>query len=503
MIGSGAFFSFLSDHLAILQVAFPLIMAPVCSLFSGKRWPWMIAALTTFISLIISCLLLGQISQSGDMLYSLGGWEPPYGIGYRIDKLTAYMLFIVNGMAMLTLLFAFSSVRQEIAVERHGLFYSVYLVALTGLLGIICTNDAFNIYVFMEISSLASYTLIAMGRNRRALTAAFQYLILGTVGATLILTGVGLLYMMTGSLNLSDIQVRLAGLEDTRPVIAAFVFILAGVAIKAAIFPFHWWLPNAYAYAPSFISAFFAASATKVAVYLLIRFFYFMFPEAYIFEEHLVAQLLIALSMIAIIGGSLLAVYENNLKRMLAFSSVAQIGYITLGLGLYSEAATTASLVHLFNHAITKGTLFLALGCLSWRYGTANLQTIRGMSRTMPLAFAALTLSALSLIGVPLTAGFISKWYLIQAALEQEQYIIVATVLAGSLLAIIYCWKMFEAAMFSRQEEPNLASRKDAPLLMTMAAVIGALLCLYFGLQTELSAGYAASIASGLFEGGQ
>jgi multicomponent Na+:H+ antiporter subunit D len=253
----------ISQHLPALQVVIPLLTAPVCLLFNNARLAWILSLIANGMALLIAALLLQQVLATGVLSYEMGGWAAPWGIEYRIDIVNAFVLLIVAAIGAVVLLFAPRSVTNEIPEEKTALFYTAYLLCLAGLLGIAATGDAFNLFVFLEISSLSSYILISLGRDRRALTAAFQYLIMGTIGATFILIGVGLLYMMTGTLNMADLAQRLTLVADTRTVAAALAFLTVGISLKLALFPLHLWLPNAYAYAPSVVTAFIAATPRK------------------------------------------------------------------------------------------------------------------------------------------------------------------------------------------------------------------------------------------------
>jgi multicomponent Na+:H+ antiporter subunit D len=271
------------------------------------------------------------------------------------------------------------------------------------------TGDAFNLFVFMEISSLSMYVLIALGRNRRALMASYQYLIMGTIGATFYVIGVGLLYLVTGTLNLADMAQRLPEVVEDRAVLAALAFITVGVCLKLALFPLHLWLPNAYAYAPSAVTAFIAGTATKVAVYVLLRFYFSIFGGSSVFAQMPMSEILLVLSIAAMFLASLTAIYQTDFKRLLAYSSVAQIGYITLGISFASDTGVTAAIVHLFNHAVTKTALFMMAGIVVLRLGGVRMDGMGGIARSMPYTSFGIVLGGLSLIGVPGTVGFISK----------------------------------------------------------------------------------------------
>jgi len=348
------------------------------------------------------------------------------------------------------------------------------------------TGDAFNLFVFMEIASLAMYILIALGRHRRALLAAYQYLVLGTIGATFYVIGVGLLYLATGTLNLADMAARLPAIEGTRPVLAALAFITVGLSLKAAIFPLHLWLPNAYAYAPSAATSFIAATATKVSVYVLMRYYFGVFGAHLVVASLPVPQILLGLSIAAILTASLVALWQADLRRLLAYSSVAQIGYITLGIGLATRDGLTAAVVHLFNHGITKGALFLLVGGIALRAGGAGFERLRGLARSMPLTCFGVTLAGLSLIGVPGTAGFISKWYLVLGALEAGHGWLAAYVVLTSLIAVAYVWRFVEAAYLSAPAA-GAARVAEAPLSMLATAwlLVGA--CVWFGFDTSFT----------------
>ena len=273
----------IATHLPALQVVVPLIAAPACVLLRGKNWAFTLALLATWAAFATSCSLLAKVLESGVISYELGGWAAPWGIEYRVDLVNAYVLVIVSGISSAVIPYTRQSMLLEFVREREYLFYSSYLLCLTGLLGVTITGDAFNLFVFLEISSLPSYVLISLGPDRRALTAAYQYLVMGTIGATFIVIGVGLLYHATGSLNIYDLGTRLPGAGYDRVVVAAFAFLTIGAALKLALFPLHLWLPNAYTYAPSSVSAFLAATATKVAVYILLRFIFTVFGVEFSF----------------------------------------------------------------------------------------------------------------------------------------------------------------------------------------------------------------------------
>ena len=484
----------IAAHLPILQVALPLLAAPACVIARRGRLPWLIALATSGLALGVAVALLVQVLDHGPISYALGGWIAPIGIEYRADLPSAFVLLIVAGITATVMVYAHTSVAHEIPADRLHLFYAALLLSFAGLLGIAITGDAFNAFVFLEISSLSSYVLISLGADRRALRAAFQYLVLGTIGATFILIGIGFLYMMTGTLNIVDLGDRLATLGPNRTVMVGFAFLTVGLSLKIALFPLHLWLPDAYAYAPSAVTAFLAGTTTKVAIYLLLRFFFAVFTAVYPLDALPLESFFLPLSLIAVVVASTVAIFQRNVKRMLAYSSVAQIGYIVLGVSLASKTGLTAALVHLFNHALMKGGLFLTLGCIFFRVGSVQIADLRGLGRRMPLTMLAFVIGGLSLIGLPLTVGFVSKWTLILAAFERGWWPLAVFVLLTSLLAAAYLWRVVEAA-YLHPPEPSAAPVREAPPSMLAPAWLLIASCVYFGIDTSLTLGVAGRAA--------
>ena len=486
----------ISAHLPALQVVLPLLAAPICAMLRRGSHVWAWALVVSWTMPVIAVAILLRVLDGGTISYWLGNWEPPWGIEYRIDTANAFVLVLVSLIGAVVMPYARASLEREMPADRQAWYYTMYLLCLAGLLGMAATGDAFNVFVFMEIASLSSYVLIALGRDRRALVAAYQYLIVGTIGATFYVIGVGFLYVMTGTLNIADLAERLPLVENQRPVLVGLAFLTVGLSLKLALFPLHFWLPGAYAHAPSVATAFLAASATKVAIYLILRFFFTVFGASYPLADLTIPAIWIALSVAAIVLASLTAIYEGDVKRMLAFSSVAQIGYITLGIGLNSEAGLTGSIVHLFNHGLMKGALFLLVGGIAYSTGAVTVDRIAGLARRMPLTFAGIAVAGLSMVGVPGTVGFVSKWYLVLAAIERGWWWLAILVVSSSVLALVYMGRLIEAAYF-RPASAGTADR-EMPLSMLIPAWALVAACVYFGLDTDLTVQVAAQAARSL-----
>lgn len=479
----------IEQNLSLLLVVIPLLFSPVVAILPNGRLPWLVVLAVTWTCLVIACWQLSVVIDGKIISYELGGWSPPWGIEYRIDAMNALVALIVAGVAAITVPYALLSVEKEIPTQQISLFYSVVLLFIVGLLGIAQTGDVFNLFVFLEISSLSSYVLIAMGRERRALTAAYQYLVMGTVGATFLLIGIGLLYAETGTLNMQDLHQRLLPIIDHRTVHTGFAFVVVGIALKLALFPLHLWVPNAYKYAPSAISVLLAATSTKVAVYIMLRIVFTIFSSDFV-KTTPTDLIFLILGVVGVMLASITAIFQTDAKRLLAYSSIAQVSYMALGIGLASTLGVTATLVHLFNHALMKAALFMAVGAMVYRVGISRFEELNGLGRQMPWTFTALFIAGLSLIGVPGTAGFISKWYLVLAAMEQQAWLIVVVVLLGSLLAVVYMWKMVEVLLFHPLTSTG-AAVKEAPLLLLIPMWILVLANIYFGFNTELTVNVA------------
>lgn len=485
----------LAEHFPVLVVAVSLISAFTIVVAGrlNKRSCAVIATATILLQLIMASFILHHVLTNGTIQYRLGGWTPPWGIEYVIDALNAYVLIVVLFLGVICVIYSKRSIEHELP-HKIVPFYAVYQLLITGLCGITMTGDIFNMYVFVEITSLAAYALIASASGR-ALKASFVYLVLGSIGACFFLLGIGFLYAVTGSLNMTDLSLLLPPLYGNRAVQAAFVFFAVGLSIKIALFPLHVWQPDAYTYAPSAVTAIIAATMSKVSVYALIRVIYSVFTLDFITNYRYVDVAICWIAAIGIIAGSVLAIMQHNLKRMLAYSSVSQIGYIVLGIGLSPITAwgLLGAIAHISNHAIMKGCLFLAAGAFIYKYDLWDIRDFEGLGKKMPYASAAFTIAAISMIGVPPSAGFATKLFLIFASLQSVEvfagsaYVFVGVLLLSSLLNLVYFWRVIERMYFVKHDEAlnggeRETKKSEIPLSMLVPTLILAALCIVIGI---------------------
>lgn len=477
------------EHLPLLIVVGSIISA-ITILISGwinKRSAWFISAFTILIQFISSILIFKHIITIGNIHYRLGGWFPPWGIEYVVDPLNSYILMIALFLGLLCIIYSKRNIQHEHPGKEVS-FYTIYQLLITGLCGVVVTGDIFNMYVFIEILSLSAYALIA-SRGKIALRASFTYLILGSIGACFFLIAIGFIYAITGSLNMYDISILLPPFYNNRVIIASFVFILVGLSIKMALFPLHTWLPDAHAFAPSEISAMLSGIIIEVATYAFIRVAFSVFTLKFL-KLIPVFVILGWIAVVAILFGSILAITQINLKRMLAYSSVTNMGYIILALSLSLPARTSPwgglnpALMHILNHALMKGCLFLTAGAFIYKAELWNIDQFYHLGKKMPYTCAAFVIAALSMIGIPPSVGFVSKLYIILASIEAKHFFFVGVLLLSSLLNLIYFWRVIETMYMKTNgdEKSFFQVKNEIPVGMLLPIWILASLCVLMGI---------------------
>ena len=443
--------SSIKDSLVVLQVVLPLLAAVLCSLLRCRvNFVQVFTCAVVVSTFIISVVLFCQVYFGGPISYKVGGWNSPYGIELRVDLLSATMLLVVTFIGVMSTIYGIHPSRKEIPREKLAKFYAIFLLSLGGLLGILVSNDAFNVYVFLEVASISAYVLVAMGGCTGSLVSAFEYLIIGTVGATFYLLGVGFVYASTGTLNMGTMFSVLQGLEVVdKALYVGALFVILGLLMKAALYPFHGWLVRAYSTSPSFIAVFFSGTATKVMIYLIIRVIYNVFGAHIVFTALPFGKIMLTLAAFAVVSASIFAVMSKEMKDVLAYSSVANIGCIILAISTNTYSGLAAAIVYMVNHSIVKSALFMVSGGISYHFGRDNVNKCASLNKVMPSVASAYVLLSLSLVGIPPTMGFIAKWHMLSAFADSRVWEGVIALAAGSICSVIYTWKVMEYLYFS------------------------------------------------------
>jgi len=475
----------MTAHLPILIVVLPLAGAAAVALLglrAGRAARGLALAILAASAACAAAALAAAV-RTGPLRYFLGGWAPPWGIEYVVDPLAGGMATLVAVFALAAAVYAGPFV-ERLRPRDAGAFHAVYLLLTAGLLGIVVTGDLFNLYVFLEISSLAAYGLLALGGGRSVL-ASFRYLLLGTAAGTLYLLGVGCLYAVTGTLNMADVGARLPGQFDSPAVTMAIVLIVVGLAVKMALFPLHGWLPDVYTYAPAPVTAFVAGVMTKVSAYALLRVLFFVLGLGGAASD--VLPVLGWVASAAALAGSVMALAQTDVRRILAYSSVGQMGYIVLGFAIGTPLALTGALLHVLNHAVMKACLFLSAGTVLYRTGESQLHGYEGVARHMPLTLGAFAIAAASLVGLPPTGGFFSKWYLLTAAFDAGRWPFAVVLAVSSLLSAVYMFRVIERAYLGEAPEPapGTAPPGEAPAGMLAPTLALAAVVLLLGIFNE------------------
>jgi multicomponent Na+:H+ antiporter subunit D len=446
----------MSEALVPLLVAVPLsgALLAVAGGLLDDRLPEAVA----WVALAGQVALAGWIGSravgSGPLSVDVGGYAAPYGIELVVDGLSAVVVVLVAVVSLAVLAYA----RTD--GPGGAPFYSAYLLLVTGLSGMSVTGDVFNLYVFLEISGLATYALVASAGTGRAAVSALKYLLFGTVAASLYLLGVGYALIATGTLNMGHLATRLAEVGYDSPlVIASFGFVVAGLATKTALFPLHTWQPDAYRDAPDSVTALISALVSTVAAYALLRIVYTVYTPAFFDANPLARDVLVALAAVSVVVGSVLAVTQAEIKRMLAYSSVSQFGLVVVGVAIGTPAAVFGAVVHLLGHAVMKGGLFVAAGAVADATGARTVEAYAGLADRFPLLSGAGSVLMLAMVGIPPAVGFAGKWYIALGAVRAGTWPVAVVVFASTLLTLAYFARLIERMFVG---EPSGAVRAVA-----------------------------------------
>ena len=489
-------------------ILFPLFGAVLCAL--AGPWSKTICYPVSVLSMVASVwasvktLLQAIEASTHEVSYILGGWSLdlfPRGVGieFRADILGGLITLVVTGVGLIVTLYSRLPVQRE-TPGKEAMYYGLFLLQIAGLAGIALTGDAFNLYVLIEVAALTGYGLIALGSNRAA-AATFNYVILGTIGASFYLLGVGYLYLKTGTLNMVGIRevIEANQMYDSPAMQVAFVLVLLGILIKMAFFPFHAWLPNAYCHAPTSTSCLLAPLVTKVMIYVMIRMILTVFGVEFTFESTLWTEVMPWLVVVAIVCAAVMALAQREIKRMLAYLIVAEVGYMVGGVWIYNYYGLIGSIFHVISDACMTLCLFLGAGIILEKCKTTHFDGLRGLFARMPLTMIGFFIGGFSIIGLPPTCGFFSKWYLITGGMVSERWEYMVTLMFSTMVMVILFFRLIERMHLAVSEsgqnlgkghgDLGLTERQtrfdEAPLSMLIPLLLAASVVLIVGVYNQ------------------
>lgn len=464
------------NHLLPLMVAIPLGGAFILLILTKFRRGagGVIAFLSSAATGTISLVLL----RAEPSIYIMGGWRPPLGINFVFDGLSAFVLLITNMIAFAAIVF---SIRYMELYTSKPKYYALFLLMLAGMNGVGLTGDLFNLFVFVEIASIASYALVGFGVEDEELEASFKYLILGSVASLFILLGITILYGLTGSLNMAHIFTLIGGEGRTPAVSFALALFIMGFGLKAALVPFHAWLPDAHPAAPAPISAMLSGVLVKVlGMYALARLIFGVFAA-----DPLARTILVVIGGLSMVVGGLAAAGQDDLKRLLAYSTINQMGFVAVGLGVATPLALLGALFHFLNHAISKSLLFLCSGSVEYSTGTRLLSRLPGLRTRLPVTAAGASVGFLSISGIPPFGGFWSKLLIIIGCIQAGRFGIAGVAVAASFLSMVYFMRVQRTFLFAEERvgvsgtgEGAEQTIRETPFLMWLPVMVLALACL-------------------------
>ncbi len=473
-----------------LPILVPLFAAALS--LAGRRsavWQRGIALVSAAVVLVIGCALFARVWSDGNVAVQLGGWTAPYGITLVADLFSAVMIVLAAAVGAAVLVYSLFSIPPG---QRASGYFTLVHVVLAGVSGAFLTGDLFNLYVWFEVLLIASFVLLGLGAKRAQMEGAIKYVTLNLVSSAFFLAAAGILYANTGTLNMADLAAKTAELENPAWLTAVAMLFMVAFGIKAAVFPLFFWLPASYHVPLPVVSALFAGLLTKVGVYALFRVFTLIFHH----ETGITHGLLLVIAGLTMVTGVFGAVVQTNIRRILAFHSISQIGYMILGLALLSPLAVAASILFIVHHGLVKTNLFFISGLVRRLKGTEQLQPLGGLYESRPLLAGIFLATALSLAGLPPFSGFFAKLGLVRAGLEASEYLVTAAALAVSLLTLYSMTKIWNEAFWKLAPEGSADGVAPAfgyhLTARTMLAVSAAFAALAIGL--GLGAGPAMDV---------
>ena len=450
-----------------LVVGIPLFTALIMGVF-GLIYPSivrLIGCIGITLATISSVVLFNEVSTNGIQEYFFGNWPAPIGIAYSVDHLNALMILLIYVVAFFAFIYSLKSVPLEINKNKHGFYFTLYFLLISGLVGITITGDAFNLYVLFEICALSSYSLLASG-GKKTYLATFYYLLIGSIGACFYLIGVAYLFIKTGSLNMAHLFELIPPIYFTKSILIGFIFINLGLFIKMALFPVHSWLPNIYSKAPISTTCLLAPLGTKLTIYILIRFYFDVFTPEFVFQVLNIKNVMVWISTIAIIVGSMYAIFHTNYRKIITFIVVAEIGYIVGGVWTGHPDSLTGAIYHILADSLMTLSLFMIGGMILFYMKSEKMSDCSNIFKQLPFTAVALIVVFASIVGIPPTSGFFSKMYLIKGAFQMGYFQFIVALLFSSLASLFIFFRLFESYFYNKSDDVGIVRIKESRLFV-------------------------------------
>lgn len=474
-------------------IALPLMAAFLIPLFGklNKNLVRLIPGIVLLYLSYISVVLMTQvITLDTTIIEVIAGWAPPWGINLVFSPFTGFLASMFSMLGFLIWMYTYNF-KPEIDSAQTQKFYVLFMMLITGTIGIVLTGDIFNLFVFLEITAISAYSLTAFYRERDGAEAAFKYLLIGSFASFLILLAIVLLYTQVGTLNMAEIAQRM---PDVNPYMKGVILLLffVGFGIEAEMFPLNGWAPDVYTQAPGPIGAIFAGMVVKAGVYSLVRIIFTLF------DVSAVLQLLLLMGLITMAVAEVIAMRQGRIKRMLAYSSIGQMGLVLVAFGIGTHAAVFAAIFLMFNHAIIKGMLFLSSTYLVYHSEDKNISDLDGIGKLMPITAFLFALGSLAIVGLPPFSGFWSKLYILMAAADERLIAVIAIILVVSIIEIVYYFRVIHRIYF--KERISTIEIKIPSFNAKLAMIILALVIVVIGVYPDLISGLIDRAATDLLD---
>lgn len=477
------------NNLLVAPIALPMAAA-IALLFTRERpaWSRALSLAANVGGLVVAAALVESVRIDGIQTLAFGGWAAPFGIVFTVDMLGALMVLVTMVVSTATLAFACSTLPD---LHERMFFYPLFQLLLMGVNGSFLTGDLFNLFVWFEVLLISSYALMSLGSTEQQLAETFKYALINVVSSSMFLVGIALVYSLTGTLNMADLAVRMDAVDERGLVALSAALFVAVFSIKAALFPVYVWLPRAYFAPPTVISGLFGGLLTKVGVYALFRVTTLIFPGVAMLQP-----LLLFIAGATMFFGVLGALSQWDMKRVLSYHIVSQIGYMIMGLGLWSPAGWVGGIYYMIHHILVKTSLFLVAGAVEASRGTTNLRRLGGLVDGQPGLSTLFVVAGLGLAGVPPLSGFVAKLVLMRAGLEQSHDFVVFVSVVVSFLTLFSMMKIFRYGFWRDESSPQVATSGGAVRATAIASLV--LLGVAMGLGAEWGLPYAELAAEQL-----